>query len=119
MKVSIIGAGNVGATAAMKIADIVEKTMKGGAILTKMLGTSAWEAPAQGICETVKMIAFDENITIASSVYREEYDLCIGSLVKIGENGIKDVFIPMKLSDETNNKYNASVEAVRNVNSAL
>ena len=102
-----------------EIADIVEKTMKGGAILTKMLGTSAWEAPAQGICETVKMITFDENIPVASSVYREEYDLCIGSLVKIGENGITDILIPTELSEAINNKYNTSVEAVRNVNSAL
>ena len=102
-----------------EIADIVEKTMKGGAILTKMLGTSAWEAPAQGICETVKMIAFDEiNIPVASSVYREEYDLCIGTIVTIGNGGIEGIF-NMKLSDETKNKYNASVEAVRNVNSAL
>lgn len=101
------------------IADIVEKTMKGGAILTKMLGTSAWEAPAQGICETVKMIAFDENYTVASSVYREDFDLCIGSLVNIGENGIKNILLPSDLSDETKNKYKASALAIQNVNEAL
>jgi malate/lactate dehydrogenase len=64
------------------------------------------------------MIAFDENIPIASSVYRKEFDLCIGTVVTIGNDGITD-FIPVVLSDETKNKYNASVEAVRNVNSAL
>jgi len=101
-----------------EIADVVENTMKGGAILTKMLGTSAWEAPAQGICETVKMIAFDENTPVASSVYRKEFDLCIGTIVTIGKNGIKDL-VPVVLSDETKNKYNVSIEAVRNVNSAL
>ena len=65
------------------------------------------------------MIAFDEiNIPVASSVYREEYGLCIGTIVTIGNGGIEGIF-NMKLSDETKNKYNASVEAVRNVNSAL
>lgn len=101
------------------INDIVEKTMKGGAILTKMLGTSAWEAPAQGICETVKMIVFDENIPITSSVYREDFDICIGSLVKIGTEGVTTVLIPVELSEDTNNKFNESVNAVRKVNEAL
>ena len=101
------------------IADIVEKTMKGGAILTKMLGTSAWEAPAQGICETVQMIAFDENYTVASSVYREDFDLCIGTLVNIGENGITDMLIPTELSEDEKNKYADSVNAIRKVNEAL
>jgi malate dehydrogenase len=101
------------------IADIVEKTMKGGAILTKMLGTSAWEAPAQGICETVQMIAFDENYTVASSVYREDFDLCIGTLVNIGENGITDMLIPTELSEDEKNKYVDSVNAIRKVNEAL
>lgn len=103
-----------------EINDIVEKTMNGGAILTKMLGTSAWEAPAQGICETVKMIAYDENTTTVASVYREELGLCIGTFVNIGETGITDdIWVPTTVSEETNNKFKASVEAVKKVNEAL
>ena len=102
-----------------EIADIVEKTMKGGAILTKMLGTSAWEAPAQGICETVKMIAYDENTTTVASVYREDLDLCIGTLVNIGSDGITDMFIPTEISEDVKNKYADSVNAIRKVNEAL
>ncbi len=110
-----------------EINEIVEKTMKGGATLTKMLGTSAWEAPAQGICEMTKMIAFDENNETVASVYREGngIDLCIGSRVKIGKNGVSEVTDEHYIDshyidfDYIREKYNASVEAIRNVNKAL
>jgi malate dehydrogenase len=105
-----------------EINEIVEKTMKGGATLTKMLCTSAWEAPAQGICEMIKMIAFDENVETVASVYHEGngIDLCIGSRVKIGNDGVSEMIDENYIcSDYIREKYNASVEAIRNVNKAL
>jgi malate dehydrogenase len=106
-----------------EIDEIVEATMKGGATLTKMLGTSAWEAPAQGITEVVKSIAYNEWNTIPSSVYHPSVGLCIGDLVAVGTAGWKWEYDG---SDESKsymkeyaNKVAESVEAIRKVNAAL
>ena len=106
-----------------EIDEVVEATMKGGATLTKMLGTSAWEAPAQGITEVVKAIAWNEWTTIPSSVYHPEVDLCIGDLVAVGEIGWDWNY---EGSDESKaymkeyaSKCAESVEAIRKVNAAL
>ena len=106
-----------------EINEVVEATMKGGATLTKMLGTSAWEAPAQGITEVVKAIAWDENTTIPSSVYHPEVGLCIGYLVAIGSTGWDWNYDG---SDENKaymkeyaSKVAESTEAIRKVNAAL
>ena len=106
-----------------EIDEVVEATMKGGATLTKMLGTSAWEAPAQGITEVVKSIAWDEWNTIPSSVYHPSVGLCIGDLVAIGDTGWN---LEYDGSDESKaymkeyaHKAAESVEAIRKVNAAL
>ena len=106
-----------------EINEVVEATMKGGATLTKMLGTSAWEAPAQGITEVVKAIAWDENTTIPSSVYHPEVGLCIGDLVAIGSTGW-DWNYDGRLDNKSYMKEYASkvaesTEAIRKVNAAL
>lgn len=106
-----------------EIDEIVEATMKGGATLTKMLGTSAWEAPAQGITEVVKSIAYNEWNTIPSSVYHPSVGLCIGDLVAVGTagwdweyDGSNESKAYMK---EYAHKVAESVEAIRKVNAAL
>ena len=106
-----------------EINEVVEATMKGGATLTKMLGTSAWEAPAQGITEVVKSIAYDEWNTIPSSVYHPSVGLCIGDLVAIGDNGWDWEYDGCNESKaymkEYANKVAESVDAIRKVNAAL
>jgi len=99
-----------------EIEEVVNSTMKGGATLTKMLGTSAWEAPAEGINQMVKAIAFDENIEIPCSVYRPKFELCIGSLAYVGRDGVQQAGY-----EDLDNmpEFIASVEAVRKVNEAL
>ena len=106
-----------------EIDEVVEATMKGGATLTKMLGTSAWEAPAQGITDVVKSIAWNEWNTIPSSVYHPSVGLCIGDLVAVGTAGWDWEYDG---SDESKaymkeyaNKVAKSVEAIRKVNAAL
>lgn len=101
-----------------EINDVVEKTMKGGATLTKLLGTSAWEAPAQGICETVKMITLNKNTTVSASVYHDTLGLCIGDTVTIGATGITSVHYEGN-DPAIRDKFDASVNAVKNVNAAL
>ena len=106
-----------------EIDEVVEATMKGGATLTKMLGTSAWEAPAQGITEVVKSIAWNKWNTIPSSVYHRKAGLCIGDLVAVGGTGWDWEYDG---SDESKeyikeyaNKFTESTEAIRKVNAAL
>jgi len=101
-----------------EINDVVEKTMKGGATLTKLLGTSAWEAPAQGICETIKMITFNKINTVSASVYHDTLGLCIGDTVTIGATGITSVHYEGN-DPAIRDKFDASVNAVKNVNAAL
>ena len=106
-----------------EINEVVEATMKGGATLTKMLGTSAWEAPAQGITEVVKAIAWDEWNTIPSSVYHPEVGLCIGDLVAIGSTGWDWNYDGCNESKSYMKEYASKVaestEAIRKVNAAL
>ena len=106
-----------------EIDEVIETTMKGGATLTKMLGTSAWEAPAQGITEVVKSIAWDEWNTIPSSVYHPEVGLCIGDLVSVGSTGWDWEYDGCDESKaymkEYANKCVESVDAIRKVNAAL
>ena len=105
-----------------EIADIVDKTMRGGAILTKALGTSAWEAPAMGIYDTVNKLLGDEGYDLEmfpASVYRKEYGLCIGSIINVNYEGVTEIFLDETTDPLINDKFIKSVEAVRAVNEAL
>ena len=105
-----------------EIADIVDKTMRGGAILTKALGTSAWEAPAMGIYDTVNKLLGDEGYDLErfpASVYRKEYGLCIGSIINVNYDGVTEIFLDETMDPVINEKFIKSVEAVCAVNEAL
>lgn len=105
-----------------EIADIVDKTMRGGAILTKALGTSAWEAPAMGIYDTVNKLLGDEGYDLErfpASVYRKEYGLCIGSIINVNYDGVTEIFLDETTDPVINEKFIKSVEAVCAVNEAL
>ena len=105
-----------------EIADIVDKTMRGGAILTKALGTSAWEAPAMGIYDIVNKLLGDEGYDLEmfpASVYRKEYGLCIGSIINVNYEGVTEIFLDETTDPVINEKFIKSVEAVRAVNEAL
>ena len=97
-------------------------TMVGGATLTKLLGTSAWYAPGAAGAALVEAIVRDQKKVMPCSVYLEgEYgqsDICMGVPVVIGKNGWERV-IDYKLNNEEQAKFNASAEAVRNMNNAL
>ena len=96
---------------------IVEKTKIGGATLTGMLGTSAWMAPAAAIKEVVSDII--NNFTFGEfphSVYRPEYDACIGTPVCIGKHGVLSI---SREDYEDSDKFQNSLKAVKEVNKAL
>ena len=97
-------------------------TMVGGATLTKLLGTSAWYAPGAAGAALVEAIVRDQKIVMPCSVYLEgeygQFDICMGVPVVIGKNGWERV-IDYRLNEEEQAKFNASAEAVRNMNNAL
>lgn len=104
-----------------EIEDVVVKTKNGGAILTGLLGTSAWEAPAAGITALVKaLLDKDSETYMCCSVYRKEYDVCIGSLVWIDSNGINRI-VPEKdlISYSEKEAFAKSIESVKALNKKL
>lgn len=102
-----------------EINEIVENTMKGGATLTSLIGTSAWEAPGMGIAITVKAIVNNENKIIPSSVWSNAYKCFIGQLPKIGEDGVCDVFYNYELIERVQKELFKSANAIKSVNEAL
>jgi len=101
----------------MQATEIIGKTKKGGATLTSLLGTSAWMAPAAGITRLVSDILGNFTFTeTPQSVYREEYDACIGSMVTLCREGILDI---EKGEWEEKDAFKDSLQAVKEVNKAL
>ena len=103
-------------------ADIVKKTMVGGATLTALIGTSAWYAPGAAAAAMVERIVKDQNRLFTASVYLEgEYgqeDINIGVPVIINKKGW-DKIVPMNLSAEEEELFKASADAVRKMNQVL
>lgn len=75
---------------AEKIAEVVEKTKKGGADLTALIGTSAWLAPGSGTALMVESIVRNQGRVLPCSVELK------------GEFGVKDCFVgvPVKLTSK-------------------
>lgn len=107
---------------AEQMENISAATMVGGATLTKLLGTSAWYAPGAAGAALVESIIRDEKKVFPCCVYLDgEYgqkDICLGVPVVIGKNGWEGI-IDYKLTEEEQAKFNASAEAVRNMNEVL
>ncbi|PWG79087.1 malate dehydrogenase [Pararcticibacter amylolyticus] len=102
--------------------EIVAATMVGGATLTKLIGTSAWYAPGAGTAMLVESILRDEKKLVPCCVALDgEYgqsDIAIGVPVVIGKNGWEKI-VDIKLSDEEQQAFAKSAEAVRSMNSVL
>ena len=101
---------------------VAASTMVGGATLTKLLGTSAWYAPGASVAYLVKSILNDsKEIMPCSVMLKGEYnfeDLCIGVPCIIGSSGMEEI-IEINLNDIDKEKFQKSVEAVKNTNLAL
>ncbi|WP_039053311.1 malate dehydrogenase [Sphingobacterium sp. T2] len=103
-------------------AEIVHKTMVGGATLTALIGTSAWYAPGAAAAAMVESIALDQNKLFTASVYLEgefgQEDICIGVPVILNKNGW-DKIVPLDLDAEESAKFEDSAQAVRKMNQVL
>lgn len=97
---------------------VVADTKVGGAILTSLIGTSAWYAPAAAIARTVSMILCPiEGLGPKPfSVYRKEYGICIGSLAILGTDGVQEI---LKNPEEDSEEYKNSIKAIKKVNGSL
>lgn len=71
-----------------KLNEVVENTKKGGATLTGLIGTSAWQAPGAGTCLMVEAIVRNQGRVLPCSVELN------------GEFGVKGAFVgvPVKLT---------------------
>lgn len=101
---------------------IVHDTMNGGAILTKLLGTSAWYAPGAAAATMVKSIVRDEKRVLPCCTFLNgEYgqkDIFIGTPVVLGRQGVEKVF-EIALDDEEAKLFAQSAEAVRKTNAIV
>ncbi|HEU5422204.1 MAG TPA: malate dehydrogenase [Nitrolancea sp.] len=101
-----------------KIDELVQRTRDGGGEIVKLLGTSAYYAPAASVAEMVEAVLLDENRVIPCSVHLSgQYgikDLYVGVPVKLGAGGIKQIY-ELKLSDQERQALQHSADAVRAV----
>lgn len=103
-------------------AEIVQKTMVGGATLTALIGTSAWYAPGASSAAVVESIVRNQNKLFTASVYLTgefgESDINLGVPVLINKHGWEKI-IPLKLSASEQESFHKSAAAVRAMNQVL
>ncbi|MBE8714552.1 malate dehydrogenase [Sphingobacterium hungaricum] len=103
-------------------ADIVKKTMVGGATLTALIGTSAWYAPGAATAAVVESIVLNQNKLFTASVYLEgefgQENINLGVPVIINNKGW-DRIVPLELSDDEQALFAESANAVRKMNDVL
>ena len=116
--VSVVSATTVGGVlltklvSAERIAEMVERTAKGGGEVVELLGTSAWYAPGAASAQMVDAIMLDEKRVLPCTAYLEgEYGidgLYMGVPAKLGAQGIEAI-IELDLTDDER----AALEALR------
>jgi malate dehydrogenase len=122
--VSVVSATTVGGVpltklvSADRIAELVERTAKGGGEVVDLLGTSAWYAPGAATAQMVDAVMLDEKRVLPCTAYLEgEYGidgLYMGVPVKLGAGGIEEI-VELELTDEETSALEASAGAVREV----
>jgi len=122
--VSVVSATTVGGVpltklvSAERIAEMVERTAKGGGEVVELLGTSAWYAPGAASAQMVDAIMLDEKRVLPCTAYLEgEYGidgLYMGVPAKLGAQGIEAI-IELDLTDDERAALEASASAVREV----
>lgn len=99
-----------------RIQAMVERTQNGGAEIVKLLGTSAWYAPAAAAVEMVESYVLDRKRVLPCAGWLQgEYgmkDLYMGVPVVIGRGGIEKI-LEIPLNDEEKAMFKASADKVR------
>ncbi|MDI3341306.1 MAG: malate dehydrogenase [Sphaerobacter sp.] len=101
---------------------IVQRTRDGGGEIVKLLGTSAFYAPAASVAEMVEAVLLDQNRILPASAYLTgQYginDLYVGVPVKLGAGGVKQI-IELKLTSEEQAALEHSANSVRTLVEAM
>ena len=105
-----------------RIEAIVERTRDGGGEIVRLLGTSAYFAPAASTAEMIKAILLDQNRVLPASVrLTGQYGidgLYVGVPIKLGAGGVKQV-IEVTLTDEERQALHRSASAVAELVEAM
>lgn len=105
-----------------RIEAMVDRTRNGGAEVVKLLGTSAYYAPASAACEMAEAILKDKKKILPCAAYLNgEYgfsDLFIGVPVKLGSDGVEQV-IEISLTEEEQKDLANSADAVQGLKDLL
>jgi malate dehydrogenase len=101
-----------------RIAEMVERTRKGGGEIVELLGTSAWYAPGAAAAQMVDSIMLDEKRVLPCTAYLDgEYGvrgLYMGVPVKLGAGGVEEI-VRLKLNADEKRMFKESAAAVRDV----
>jgi len=99
-----------------KIAELIERTRKGGIEVVNLLGYSAYYAPAAGAVKMAEAILKDKKTVISCCAYCEaEYDAggyFVGAPVILGENGVEKV-IELALNESERDAFAESLAHVK------
>jgi malate dehydrogenase len=105
-----------------RIAELVERTRKGGGEVVQLLGTSAWYAPGAAAAEMVDSIVLDQKRVLPCTAYLQgEYGidgLYMGVPVVLGAGGVERV-VELDLTADEQAELQASADAVREVVAVL
>lgn len=107
---------------AERIEEIVDRTRDGGGEIVRLLGTSAYYAPAASTTEMVEAVLLDQNRILPCSTFLTGQfgikDLYVGVPIKIGAGGVKEI-IEIELTDEEDAALKKSADAVRELVDAM
>jgi malate dehydrogenase len=99
-----------------KLDAMVERTRNGGAEIVKLMGTSAWYAPAAATVDMVESILLDRKRVLPCAAWLQgEYgmkDLYMGVPVMLGKNGVEKI-IELPMNDDEKAMFKASADKVR------
>jgi malate dehydrogenase len=99
-----------------RIDAMVERTRNGGAEIVKLLGTSAWYAPAAAAVQMVESYVLDQKRVLPCAGWLQgEYglrDVYMGVPCVIGRGGVEKI-IEIPLNDEEKAMFKASADKVR------
>jgi malate dehydrogenase len=99
-----------------KIAELIERTRKGGIEIVNLLGYSAYYAPAAGTVKMAEAILKDKKAVISCCAYCDrEYNVggyFVGVPVILGKNGVEKV-IELDLTDSERVQFESSLAHVK------
>ena len=100
------------------INDCVERAKKGGGEVVKLMGTSAWYAPASGTIQMVEAIVKDKKRIIPSAAYLDGQFGCKGLFVGVpallGSKGVEKI-VEFKLNDDEQKLFDESASHVNDL----